>query len=207
MTYIKVNITEISDCIEQYGKYKNDCYDSILTNYALLENSDSCWVDQAGIDFREIIKKDRLKIVDYFDNLDLMCKELKSFNDDLMSILSKAGYSKQKKMIFEFDDSRISSCNSYLNSAKSYLNSAIYIINYYLLSSNYENKNIFYNMRSNLYSAINTIDTIKSNINKFDRSVSNAVTTHSSSIKKVNGLDIDVKNVEYAGNIVNLTQN
>ena len=27
MTYIKVNVTKINDCIEQYSKYKTDCFD------------------------------------------------------------------------------------------------------------------------------------------------------------------------------------
>ena len=204
MTYIKINLTEANEYVKECKKNKKDYYDSISTIYASLENIDACWSDYNTEEFKTILRKDKIKVFDYFDSLDTLYANLEQYNNDIINILSYYGYSNKNKLLLKFDDEQLESCKSRLSNVIYYLNQAISKINNNLLNSDYSNKQKLYDIKSKMNKAIDLVEDIKSNVSKFDNSISNSVSSYNEQIKNIDGLELGISEIKYNGNLVDL---
>lgn len=204
MAYFKLDVNRAEESINDFKKYKDSYLEDLELLYSSLDGVESCWSDTNSPVFRDTVRKDKAKVLSYFSSIDILCNKLENFNDELKKIVSSFGFS-SSKCVVKFDDSQIDDCKNKLSNVVYYLNNAIYIINNRLLGSSYKNKNHLYNLRSQLYNAINITNEIKANFEKYVNSVSELLDKYNDQISDVDGLDLKIEKIQYKSDIVDLS--
>ncbi|MBR6516462.1 MAG: hypothetical protein IKT40_06355 [Bacilli bacterium] len=204
MAYFKLDVYKAEDAIANFKRYKNDYISDLELLYSSLNQVDSSWNDTNTPEFKKIIKKDETEILSYFDNVDVLCNKLENFNDELKKIVFSFGFS-TNRCVVKFDDSQVDACIRKLSNIINYLNNALYIINNRLLKSDYKNKNHLYKLRDQLYNAVNIVNEIKSNFEKYINSVSKLLKKYEDQIANVDDLELNVDKIHYHSNVVDLS--
>lgn len=204
MAYFKLDVYKADESIVEFKKYKTNYVEDLELFFGSLDSVESCWNDTNSPVFRDCVRKDKDKVMNYLSSIDLLCNRMENFNDELKKIVSSFGFS-SNSCIVKFDDSQIDDCKNKLSNVIYYLNNALYTINNRLLYSNYKYKNHLYNLRSQLYNAINITNQIKSNFEKYVNSVSGLLEKYNDQINDIDDLDLKIDKIQYQSNIVDLS--
>ena len=203
MTYFKLDVEKFNDSLSDFKKFKKIYVEDVDLFYDSLKNVDNCWNDENTSVFISRISEDKSKFDDFILNVDMVCNKIENFLDELIKVMSTYGFS-TKSCIIKFDDSQLSALKKKLSNAISYLNNALYIINNNLIYSKYKNKDHLYYLRKQLNKGIDRIEAIRDNLDSYVNTILNILVKYGEQIDKYDDNDLNVDNMEYQSNIVDL---
>ena len=200
MTYFKLDIPKINECISIYNDVKNNCLEDIGTVYNGLGYTESAWNDQNAYIFIEKTKSDKYKVNEYFEYLNSLYDEINQFKTDVDNICSKQGY-RRNTVTLKFDDSDIDEVKKYLDNAKYYLNDSLNRISFSDFGIDLECIKLVYNLRNEIKSVKNSINEIIEDINSFVSSINDEIADSKFRLKRISNYDFGLKTIEYKWNI------
>ena len=122
MTKFILHFNILEENIEQYKSCKNNINSNLNSYYNMLMNIDYAWNDNNSKIFKQNVKKDRENVNNYLKYLEDYYRELETFKNNILGILST--YGRPKSTVINYNSSRIQECLNYLGDAIGNLNEA-----------------------------------------------------------------------------------
>jgi len=206
MSYFKINIKDIKEAINEYKRSRKYIEEIINDTYLSLKNVDSGWNDDDAYSFIDTIKKDKLKINEYFSELDINYNNINKFIEKLEKICNKYNYNRTTNFL-KFNNEKIGSIKNKISNAIEYLANAKRYLNYCNFDYDFEALSYVRKLENSITNKISELKSLLSYFANIDKEIINTINEYQNNLSKIKGIKLDLNLLEYNWKTTNFSIN
>lgn len=195
MTYFNLNVSKLDSSISKYNSSKKNSCSDLKLIYDSLKNTDSAWNGVDADSFIKSVKNDQYKVNNYFDELDLLYKQIENFKISFENLFSRYGF--KRGSTIRYDDGYYQNCIKNLNNTITYLNNALYYLNNCNFKSDFPEIYRVYTLRNEIKKMKNALNEIINSITAFKKAIDKILADSRIAFAKVGNISLNAELLSY----------